>query len=153
MKPISVEVEIEAPAIRVWERIIDFESYPRWNGFTPRINLDNDRFAVGAEFDLDCRMTKTRLLRGEREVILAIEPERMRFCMGTSRTRGRPGIRSWRWQECVPLEGSRTRFVNAETFRGPLAPLVYARYAGRLRRAFEQYCADLKRYVEAGAGP
>jgi hypothetical protein len=64
--------------------------------------------------------------------------------MGTSRTRGRPGIASERWQRCEPLGPAWTRFTNQESFRGPLAPLVYLIYAGRLRRAFRRYCTDLR---------
>lgn len=148
MKPIRVETIINAPPARVWECITDFASYPRWNRFTPRITLANSSFAVGAEFDLDCRMTKSLFLRNEHEVILAIDEEGYRFCMGTSRTRGRPGIRSWRWQECVPIDGGKTLFINSEEFKGPLAPLVYLLFGTRLRRAFVGYGNDLKRYAE-----
>jgi len=148
VKPIRVETIIDAPPARVWECITDFASYPRWNSFTPRITLANDSFTVGAEFDLDCRMTKSLFLRDEHEVILAIDKDRFRFCMGTSRTRGRPGIRSWRWQECVPIDGGKTRFINSEHFRGPLAPLVRLLFGARLKRAFVAYGDDLKRYAE-----
>jgi hypothetical protein len=104
---------------------------------------------VGAELDLDCRMSPKKFLENEREVILSIEPERYRFCMGTSRKRGRPGIRSFRWQICEPIDGAATRFINYEEFHGPLAPLVYALYAGKLKAAFNAYCATLKARVES----
>lgn len=148
MRRIEAEIVIGAPPARVWEIITDFEGYPRWNEFTPRITLRNDRFRVGEEFDLDCRMTPRRLLRNEREVILAAEPERFRFCMGTSRTRGRPGIRSFRWQICEPRGDGGTRFVNYEEFRGPLAPLVYLLYGAPLAGAFAWYCEQLKAFAE-----
>jgi hypothetical protein len=148
MRKISSEIFIEAPAARVWDIISDFDAYPLWNTFTPRITLTNDRCAVGAEFDLDCRMTERLYLENEHETILALEPDRYRFCMGTSRTKGRPGIRSFRWQSCEPMEDGRTRFVNFEQFQGPLAPLVYLLYAKRLKKAFERYCAALKQYAE-----
>jgi hypothetical protein len=148
MPPIAAEVVILAPPGRVFAAITDLDAYPRWNRFTPWISLSTAALAVGAEVDLDCQMTERELLRGEREVILALDRERWRFCMGTSRTRGRPGIRSARWQRCEPVGTDRTRFVNSEEFSGPLAPLVYLLYRRRLRAAFERYCADLKAYVE-----
>ena len=75
-----------------------------------------------------------------------IAPRKMP-CMGTSRARGRPGIRSERWQTCQLL-GQRTLFSNHERFSGPLAPLVYALYARKLRRAFRLYGLDLQARVE-----
>ncbi|MBN2159230.1 MAG: SRPBCC domain-containing protein [Spirochaetes bacterium] len=148
MKPVVAEICIYAPAGKVWDIITDFDRYPVWNTFTPRITLATSGFTVGAEFDLDCRMNGRRLLKDEREVILSVEPDNYRFAMGTSRTRGRPGIRSFRWQTCEPMSGGRTRFINSEEFHGPLAPLVYALYARQLRAAFKRYCLDLKEYAE-----
>lgn len=144
MKPIGADIVIQAPAHRVWEVITDFDRYPEWNHFTPRITLANRDFHVGAELDLDCQMSDRSLLHDEHEVILAIDEARFTFCMGTSRTRGRPGITSERWQVCEPLDETRTHFKNREQFSGPLAPLVYLLYAKKLRRAFERYCQDLQ---------
>jgi len=140
---------INAPATKVWNVITDFENYPQWNTFTPRITLRNADFTEGAEFDLDCRMTDQLLLENEHEVILAVDPDSFTLCMGTSRTRGRPGIRSFRWQICEMLNGGRTHFVNYEEFYGPLAPLVYLLYAKKLRVAFQKYCLRLKKYAES----
>jgi hypothetical protein len=151
-RPIRAEILIDAPPERVFEMLVDLDRYPEWNRFTPRITLASQDLAVGAELDLDCRMSERELLEGEREVILAIErdPARGRFalCMGTSRRRGRPGIRSERWQIASAL-GARTHFENYEVFSGPLAPLVYWLYAEKLRRAFRLYCLDLEARVVA----
>jgi hypothetical protein len=149
MRKIESEIIINAPAASVWDIITDFDSYPRWNSFTPRITLTSGMSAVGAEFDLDCRMTERLLLENEHEVILARDTDTYRLCMGTSRTRGRPGIRSFRWQICEPADSGSTRFVNYEQFQGFLAPLVYFMYANRLKKAFDRYCIDLKRYAES----
>ena len=93
-------------------------------------------------------MTDRTLLREEHETVLSVDPEKYIFCMGTSRTSGRPGIKSCRWQKCVPLSRDFTRFINYEEFTGPLAPLVYALYSGKLSRAFDNYCRTLKSYIE-----
>lgn len=144
MKKIESTIIIEAPAEKVYRVITDFNSFPQWNRFTPRITLTNDRFRVGAEFDLDCQMTEKSLLKNEHEMILEIRPEEYSFCMGTSRTRGRPGIRSFRWQICRPRSSNTTEFINYEEFSGPLAPLVYFLYHKKLQRAFEKYCVSLR---------
>ena len=148
MKQIRAEIEISAHIEKIWDIITDFEGYPRWNTFTPRITLANANLKVGVEFDLDCCMTEHTYLKNEHEVILSLEPEKFRFCMGTSRTRGRPGIASFRWQICEPLEDGRTRFINYEEFQGVLAPIVYLLYARKLRVAFQKYCQILKDYSE-----
>jgi uncharacterized protein YndB with AHSA1/START domain len=147
MKPIRVECEIAAPPELVFQVILDVDRYPEWNVFTPRMTMRSDEVAVGKEFDLDCQMTDTQLLEGEREVVLALDREKLELCMGTSRTRGRPGIRSFRWQECHAAPGGGTHFVNYEYFEGPLGPVVYYLYRKRLRKAFERYCDALQERV------
>lgn len=151
MYRIDSEILIDAPPAAVWRVITDLDRYPAWNRFTPRITLATRDLAVGAELDLDCQMTPRKLLRDEHEVILALEPERFALCMGTSRTRGRPGIVSYRWQICEDASAGRTRFLNHEEFQGPLAPLVHLLYARKLRRAFAGYCQDVKARAERSA--
>ncbi len=152
MKQIRSEIVINAPAVMIWKIIVDFDSYPQWNTFTPRITLGNSDLAEGVEFDLDCRMTERKLLRDEHEVILTIDPVSYRLCMGTSRTKGRPGIQSFRWQMCRPIDDKKTRFVNYEEFHGPLAPLVYLLYTKKLSKAFRTYCEALKEFAEKKNG-
>jgi hypothetical protein len=94
-------------------------------------------------------MTEKQLLKNEHEVFLAYEPEKFKVCWGTSRTRGRPGIKSFRWQICEPMDERRTRFLNYEQFHGPLACLVHMLYGGKMRAAFAAYCQALKTRAEA----
>ena len=147
MKVTRSEIDIDAPVENVWNIIIDLERYPEWNTFTPRMGAK--QIVVGDEFLLDCQMTEKQLLRDEKEVFLAYEPERFRVCWGTSRTRGRPGIKSYRWQICEPVNDKRTHFINYEEFHGILAPLVNLLYGKKLHRAFVGYCQDLKKRAES----
>jgi hypothetical protein len=147
MKVVRSEIDIEAPSERVWSIVVDLERYPEWNPFTPRMGAKS--VVVGEEFTLDCWMTEKQLLKDEKEVFLAYEPERYKVCWGTSRTRGRPGIKSFRWQICEPLDDHRTHFVNYEEFHGVLALLVNLLYGKKLQRAFAGYCQALKRRAES----
>jgi len=147
MKEVRSEIEIAAPAQKVWAIVTDLERYPEWNTFTPRMSAK--KIEVGQEFDLDCQMTEKQLLKNEHEVFLAYEPDKFKVCWGTSRTKGRPGIKSFRWQICEPLDDRRTRFLNYEQFHGPLACLVYLLYGGKMRAAFAAYCQALKKRAEA----
>lgn len=147
MKVTRSEIDIDAPVEKVWTIIIDLVRYPEWNTFTPRMGVK--QIVVGEEFLLDCQMTEKQLLRDEKEVFLAYEPERYRVCWGTSRTKGRPGIKSYRWQICEPVNDKRTHFINYEEFHGILAPLVNLLYGKKLHRAFVGYCQDLKKRAES----
>jgi hypothetical protein len=149
LKKILSEIFISAPPWRVFEVVMDFDRYPRWNCFTPRITLRTGVQSRGEQFDLDCRMTDAKLLKNEHEEIIDIRPDTYSLCMGTSRSRGRPGIKSFRWQICHPLDGGATRFVNYEEFHGPLAPLVHLFYSRKLKTAFDKYCAALKKEAES----
>jgi uncharacterized protein YndB with AHSA1/START domain len=147
MNVVRSEIDIDAPAERVWDLITDLPRYPEWNRFTPRMSAR--KVVVGDEFDLDCQMTEKQLLKNEHEVFLSYEPECYKVCWGTSRKRGRPGIKSFRWQICVPMGDGRTHFVNFEEFHGALAPLVYLLYGGKMKRAFASYCFALKKRAES----
>lgn len=146
--PVHKVIAIDAPASEVFEVVLDFDVYPAWNPFTPRVSLRTSDVREGAEFSLDCQMTDSELLVGEREVILTLDHVGHRMCMGTSRTRGRPGIKSYRWQICEPMDAKRTRFWNFESFEGPLAPIVSLLYREKLARAFDTYGRALKERVE-----
>ncbi len=84
MKEVRDEIEIAAPAQRVWDIITDLERYPEWNTFCPRMSAK--KIVVGEEVDLDCQMTEKQLLKNEHEVFLAYEPDKFKVCWGTSRT-------------------------------------------------------------------
>ncbi len=148
MKPTYTEIEIHAPAETVWGIITDPDNYPKWNPFIPRITLKNRDFVVGAEFNLDCQMTDSKLLRDEREVVLEINSEEFIFRMGTSRKRGRPGILSNRCQTCKPNGDLKTTYINYEEFHGFLSPIVHFLYATKLKASFEKHNLALKAYAE-----
>jgi uncharacterized protein YndB with AHSA1/START domain len=38
MKQLHTQIEIDAPAKRVWELLTDFASYPQWNPFIRHIS-------------------------------------------------------------------------------------------------------------------
>ena len=147
MKSTRTEIDIDAPADRVFDIICDLERYPDWNPFTPWVSAK--AIEVGLEFDLHCQMTEKKLLKNEHEVFLDYQPENYKLCFGTSRTRGRRGIKSFRWQICEPVRDNRTHFINFEEFHGILAPLVQFLYGKKLKVAFEKYCLALKRRAEA----
>ena len=148
MKTIYTKIEIDAPAKVVWDIITDPNRYPEWNPFIPRISLKSEQVTVGTEFDLDCQMTDSQMLKNEHEVVLEVNLDEYIFRMGTSRTRGRPGIVSNRCQVCRPIDEKRTEYINYEEFTGILSPLVYLLYFRKLQKAFERHNMALKSRAE-----
>ena len=148
MKPVYSEIEINVPAGVVWKIITDPDNYPNWNPFIPRITLKTEDLVVGSEFNLDCQMTESELLKDEKEVVLEVSPEEFKFRMGTSRKRGRPGIISNRCQICKSIDKNTTAYINYEEFHGLLSPIVYLLYSGKLKKAFEKHNSFLKEYAE-----
>jgi uncharacterized protein YndB with AHSA1/START domain len=52
MKELHTEIEIDAPAERVWRLLTDFASYPRWNPFIRTISgrpIPGERLEVRLE--------------------------------------------------------------------------------------------------------
>ncbi len=148
MKPIYTEISINAPAQTVWDIITDPDRYIEWNPFIPNITLKSSDLKIGTEFDLDCRMTDSQLLKDEHEVVLEVNPDEFIFRMGTSRKRGRPGIVSNRCQTCLPIDEKNVKYVNYEEFHGILSPIVYLLYSAKLKRAFEKHNLALKARAE-----
>lgn len=149
MKPIYTEIMIDAPARIIWDIITDPDRYSEWNPFIPRISLKSECIVTGTEFDLDCQITDSKLLRDEHEVVLEINQDEFVFRMGTSRMKGRPGIISNRCQICQPIDDTSTRYINYEEFRGFLAPVVYFLYSGKLKKAFSKHNIALKLRAES----
>ena len=53
MKVIHTEIEINAPASRVWEILTDFGSFPQWNPFIRQVSGEpKDRCSIGNETSL-----------------------------------------------------------------------------------------------------
>ena len=148
MKAIYGEIVIDAPAKIVWDIITDPDSYPEWNPFIPAITLKSSEVTVGSEFDLDCRMSDSKLLKNEREVVLEVNSDEFVFRMGTSRKRGRRGIVSNRCQICQPINDKRSKYINYEEFRGLLAPIIYLLYTRKLKKAFKKHNLALKTRAE-----
>lgn len=134
----SASSEMAAPVEVVWEVLIDFERYPDWNVFTPRVETS---LRVGSPVRLQVDMPG-RSRRTRTEWINLVEPHRT-ICWGLHI--GHPGLLcANRWQELHELEDGRTRYVTTEGFSGLLAPLVMALYAQAMRQGFQSVADGLK---------
>jgi hypothetical protein len=140
---IRAEVEIRAPAERIFAILGDLAAYPDWNPFTPRVE---STLRPGDPVHLYVRLRGPRLSH-RIETVSANEPPR-RLCWGM-KMGARWLLAAERCQTLTPLDGERTHYVNEDVFRGCLAPLVSRLYGSALQRGFDDVALALKKRAEA----
>ncbi len=143
MKSIETSIEIDAPAVRVWEVFSDFERYPDWNPFVASLQ---GRVETGQR--IEARLTppggKSMTFKPK---VLANDAERELRWVGHLLI---PGLFDGEHQFLLePIEGAGTRFTQRESFRGILVPLILKMVGDSTRSGFEAMNAALKLRVEA----
>jgi len=146
MKEIRTEIEIEAPAERVWQVLTDFASFPRWNPFIPQATGEPK---VGARLEVRIQPPGSRSMIFRPTVVRA-EPN------GELRWLGRvwiPGLFDGEHSFLLePLGPARTRFVQRESFTGLLVPLLFQWMGNSIRQGFEAMNRGLKARAEEASG-
>jgi hypothetical protein len=146
MKELHSEIEIAAPAERVWRVLTDFPSYPQWNPFIRRIRGEpktGERLEVRLEPPGGRGMTF-------RPKLLNVEANRELRWLGHLFV---PGLFDGEhWLTIEPLGESRVRLVQREEFRGLLVPLLARSLDDNTRRGFEEMNHALKERAETSTG-
>ena len=142
MTGIRAEIEIDAPAERVWQVLIDFTSYPQWN---PVMRVVRREAEPGTRLKVHVRPWR-RLGMTFCPTVLTAEP-----------------CRELRWQAKLLLSGlfagehsftiepigkNKARFIQQEVFTGLLVSLFMLVMQGRIRRVFEGMNEALKGRAE-----
>jgi hypothetical protein len=144
LKELHTEIEIDAPAERVWAILMDFASYPDWNPFIRRIEglpRTGERLVTRMEPSGARGMTF-------RPTVLVANPNRELRWLGRLVF---PGLFDGEHAFIIePLGPDRARFVQRETFRGLLVPLLAGSLDRGTRRGFEEMNAALKLRAEKG---
>jgi hypothetical protein len=142
MREISTEIEIDAPAARVWQVLTDFAAFPDWNPF---MTIAEGDLVEGGHIRVALHAPGHRTMQF-RPTLLSVEPERGFRWLGHL---GVPGIFDGEHAHALePLGPGRTRYVQSERFRGLLVPFV----GGMLddtTRGFEEMNRALKARAEA----
>ena len=143
MRELHTEIEIEAPAERVWGLLTDFASYPLWNPFIRQISgkpTRGERLQARIEPPGGQGMTfKPKVLKAEAN-------RELRW-LGHLLLPGLfDGEHSFTIQ---PLEENRVRFVQREAFKGLLVPLLPRSLYNNTQCGFEKMNRDLKERTEA----
>ena len=143
---VHAEIEIAAPPGLVWEVLADFSRFPEWNPF---IRKAEGNLQEGARVKMSIappggiRMTLTPLLT-------KVSEHRGFRWLGHLIL---PGLFDGEHQfNIVPTGKGKVLFIQHETFRGILVPLLWTWFKGPTKRGFEEMNGALKKRVEMLAG-
>lgn len=142
MYRIATEIEIAAPADRVWAVLTDFSGYPRWNPF---IRSVAGTLQEGATLTVHIQPPGAKAMRF-RPRVLAVQPCR------ELRWKGRllvPGLFDGEHQFWLQPTGAGGAVLHhAETFSGVLVPLLRRALDGATRQGFIAMNQALKQEAE-----
>jgi hypothetical protein len=136
------QIEIEAPAERVWHVLTDFAAYPEWNPFIRRVD---GRPEVDEQLVVRMQPSGTKGLTF-RPTVMRVEANRQLRWLGHMLVSGLfDGEHIFEIEE---LDRSRVLFIQREIFRGLLVPLLARSLDRGTRRGFEEMNRALKEKAE-----
>jgi len=123
----SHQLEIEANTAIVWSVLVDLESYPQWNRYSPRVE---GRVEVGAEVWVEAHLDDE--VQRVQNFVLSVKPEQ-ELCWQSADWYSflARGTRC-RWLSKTTTGG--TLLVHHEVMSGPLAWLIEWLYRERIER-------------------
>lgn len=142
---LRAEQEIDARPDRVWEILMGFESFGEWNPFI--VSIEGDR-SVGSRLRVRLRPPGGRTTTF-RPTVTTNDPARAFGWLGHVGIRGVfDGAHRF---ELQALPGDRTRFVQSESFRGLLVPILRRSLLTGTLAGFEAMNRALGERAEAAA--
>ena len=133
-------IEIDAPAERVWQVLVDFRRYPEWNPFMPRVAGEP---AGRAELEVLVQPDGARALRLRPRIVTFRPPRELRWLARL------PGLFVGEQRFVVEaLDPARSRLIHEKRFRGLLVPFVRRVLDGPVKRSFDATGLALKQFAE-----
>jgi hypothetical protein len=143
MRELHTEIAINATAERVWQVLMDFDSYPDWNPYIRKLKGDT---APGAKLEVRMDISGSREMNLKTRVSTAQAGREF----GWSGRVLLPGIFDAEHVFIIePIEEKSVRFVQREQFTGMLAPLILRRMEEGLRQSFNDMNQALKERAES----
>lgn len=143
-KELRSEIDIDAPAERVWAALTDFEALPEWNPFLRRVS---GRLEEGERIEVVLQ-PPGRKAATFRPTLLRVLPGRELRWVGHV---GIPGIFDGEHAFLIePLGPDRVHFTQQEFFRGVLRPFLGSLLRDT-ERGFAAMNAALKTKAESGS--
>jgi hypothetical protein len=145
LKELRSEIEIQAPAERVWMLLTDFAAFPHWNPFIRRAS---GKIQVGERLEVQIQPPGARGMTFRPRVLKA-EPQRELRWLGHLLI---PGLFDGEHIFTIEsLASNRIRFIQREVFSGLLVPLLARGLDAGTRRGFEEMNQALKARAEQAA--
>ncbi len=143
---IRTEVDIDAPAQRVWTILLNFSSYAMWN---PSIRAMRGRAERGAPLELDVPLLPNGGCVHVHATLTELDSPRRLCWIGVLLT---PKLFCGDHQITLqPLSPDSVRLVQQETFSGLLLPLLAPWLRRRVQRLYDQTSVAVKGRSEAVA--
>jgi hypothetical protein len=145
MREIQAEIDVDAPAERIWNILTDFESFPEWNPFIPKARGEAK---VGAKLEVRIQPPGSRPTVFRPTVTVA-EPGHKLQWLGRLLM---PGLFDGRHTFILEAKGEKnTHFIQKEEFSGLLASLLLRSIGANTLRGFQEMNAALKKRAEHSA--
>ncbi len=142
MKELDSEIEIQAPAERVWQVLTDFAAFPEWNPFMRRAS---GQVKTGAQLDVYLQPQGAGGMRF-RPTVLKAEPNNELRWLGHLLI---PGLFDGEHiLRIEPLGPDRVRFIQHEIFSGLLVPMLVRSLDRDTLRGFQEMNLALKTRAE-----
>ncbi len=142
MKELYTEIEIYAPAERVWGILTDLARFPEWNPFIRQAVGD---LAVGEQLELHLQPSGAKPMLF-RPTVLKVQPNRELRWLGHLFVAGFfDGEHSFTIEV---LDPAYVCFIQRETFKGLLVPFLAGKLDTETRRGFEDMNRALKERAE-----
>jgi hypothetical protein len=141
---LRTEIDVAAPAARVWAVLSDFARYPEWNPFVKRIE---GRLEVGSKLSVRLKLSGGRAVP-IRPRLTTLIPGQAFAWQGELLSRAL-FVGEHRF-EVIP-SGDGARFVHSERFNGVLVPLLEKTLNTQARKGFEAMNRALKSRAETSA--
>ena len=142
MKDLHSEIEVEAPAERVWQVLTDFASFPQWNPFIRRANGEPK---VGERLEVHIQPSGGRAMTFRPKVLKAEAPRELRWLGRLFLPRLFDGEHIFTIE---PIGPTRSRLVQREIFTGLLIPLFGRSLDRDTKRGFEEMNEAVKARAE-----
>ncbi|KXS42654.1 SRPBCC domain-containing protein [Methanolobus zinderi] len=142
MQKICTDIEINAPADKVWHILTDFENLSSWNPF---MIVKKGKLEEGKRLEVTLSIPGSRPMTFK-PIVLKVDPVKEFRWSGNMWIRGIfDGEHVFRIEK---LDEHRTRLIQCERFRGILAPLILHLMKENIETGFEKMNRSLKNVSE-----
>ena len=142
MKEIYSEIEINASPEKVWAVLTEFAAFPEWNPFVKTIEGKTD---VGEKFKVFLQLPGTKGMTFRPRCLKAEQNKELRW-IGHMIF---PGLFDGEHGFIIePIDDNKVRFIQKESFRGILTPIIIKSIGDKTKQGFEMMNRALKERAE-----